>query len=317
MRTALTLSALLILASCSPTQDAVPVRNLPPAAPPPLPAPDDVVAVALPAPVPAAPIPTARLPVGKAEILMLGDSQISFGAGGAYRSFLSELGSSCPDLPGAYAQADAAAIGVRSSALQHWTTTRSDERGVICEVDARFGVNAGSYGVSSSGLSYVQIGADPKYPFCPAGRSALQAVFDTADYDPDLLILSFLGNATDRLQSRSTARADWQRAQAQIPAGVACVVMTTIPSFERGENDRRFRAQDNLALAVMEGGRCSFMAGFTPATRAAFEGNKDFFRTNDAGEVVDARHPTSRSAQRFVDLQKPAFCRAIRQALSK
>lgn len=248
---------------------------------------------------------------------MLGDSQISFGAGGPYRSFLSSLGSTCADLPQGFARADAAAIGVRSSALHHWTTNDASDRDVICKVDARYGVNAGSYGVSSSGLSYVQIGSDPKYPFCPAGRSALQAVFDTPAYDPDLVILSFLGNATDRLQSAATARADWQRAQAQIPPGVACVVMTTIPSFERAENDRRARAQDNLALAVMAGGRCSFLPGFTPATRTAFEGNTDYFRTNDAGEVIDTRHPTSQSAQRFVDLQKPAFCRAIGQALAK
>ena len=282
-----------------------------------MPMPEAVVTtVALPAPVAPAPPPRPEI-TGKAEILMLGDSQISFGAGGAYRAFLSNLGASCAGLPTAFARADAAAIGVRSSALHHWTTSRADQRGVICDVDAKYGVNAGSYGVSSKGLSYVQIGADPNYPFCPSGRSALQAVFDAPAYDPDLLILSFLGNATDRLQSASQAAADWSAAQAQIPSGVACLVMSTIPSFEASENSRRQTAQDNLAAAVRAGGRCAFLAGFTPRTRAAFEGNADNFRTNDAGKVIDTRHPTSASAKRFVDLQTPAFCAAIASALSK
>ena len=317
MRSCLSLALLLILASCSPTQDAMPDEIEVAALPEP-----ETVALPVPAPTPTpAPVPARPAPrpdiTGRAEILMLGDSQISFGAGRAYRAFLSDLGSACAGLPDAFHRADAAAIGVRSSALQHWTTTRADARGVICDKDTKHGVNAGSYGVSGTGLSYVQIGADPKYPFCPAGRSALQAVFDAPAYDPDLLVLSFLGNATARLQSAATARADWAAAQAQIPDGVACMVMTTIPSFETGENTRRQRAQDNLAAAVTAGGRCSFMAGFTPATRAAFEGNKAMFRTNDAGDVIDTRHPTASSAQRFVDLQKPAFCAAIAQALTK
>jgi len=278
MRHHLSLALILTLASCSPTQDAIPIET-----PPIEPAP---IETALPGPVPntiPAPDPTTLpntrpRPTKQARVLMLGDSQISFGAGGAYRSFLSTLGQACPDLPPAYARAQAAAIGVRSSALHHWTTRAPSQRGVICEVDAKYGVNAGSYGVSGSGLRYVQIGADPQYPFCPSGRSALQAVFDTPAFDPDLVIFSFLGNATDRLQSASTARADWQAALAQIPIGVACVVMTTIPSFERAENDRREAAQNNLAAAVAQGGRCSFLSGFTPATRAAFEGNKTHFR---------------------------------------
>lgn len=291
MRLFLTFTALLLLGSCTPQ------RNVP--APP------------LPPSVPAEP----SQPRGQASILMLGDSQISFGAGQAYQRFFSNLGAACASLPIRYGKAQAAAIGVRSTALHHWSTTQADARGALCDVDEKFGVNAGSYGVTSPTLSYVQIGADPVYPFCPAGRSALQAVFETPRFDADLVILSFLGNAVARWQSPATANSDWAAAQAQVPAGTACLVMTTIPSFEAGENARRMIAQENLARAVEQSGRCAFVAGFTPATLAEFEGNKSHFRTDDAGEVTDPRHPTSSSAERFVALQTPALCAAVARAV--
>ena len=278
------------------------------------------------APVPA-PTNTAAAPQGAptsvpqkssgeaAEVLVLGDSQISFGAGAAYTAFFENLAQNCGAVPAGFESADAAAIGVRSTALQHWTARSGAARGVICDVDPTYGVNAGSYGVTSTGRSYVQIGADPNYPFCPANRSPLEAVFDTPAFDPDLLVFAFLGNATDRWQTPATARSDWQAVTAQLPQDVPCIVMTTLPSFEAEVNDRRARAQDNLAAAVAGDGTCAFVPGFTPATRRAIEGNAAFFRTNDAGVVTDPGHPTTASAFRFMEIQKAAICAAVTQVL--
>ncbi len=277
-------------------------------------------AVALPtsAPAPEETIKPTPLPTfDTAEVLVLGDSQISFGAGGAYTAFFANLEQNCGAMPPGFARAEAAAIGVRSTALHHWTARDSETRGMICDVDEKFGVNAGSYGVTSAGRTYVQIGADPNYPFCPTGRSPLEAVFETPKYDPDLVVLAFLGNATDRWQNAANARNDWQTAAAQLPGETPCIVMTTIPSYMGDENDRRSRAQSNLAAAVTGEGTCAFVPGFTSATRRAIEGNAAYFRTDASGAVTDPRHPTASSAETFIDIQTPALCAAVAAVLPK
>jgi hypothetical protein len=250
-----------------------------------------------------------------AKVLVLGDSQISFGAGGAYTAFFGNLARNCGAVPQGYASADAAAIGVRSTALHHWTSRNQPDRGTICDVDPTYGVNAGSYGVTSAGRSYVQIGADPNYPFCPPNKSPLEAVFDVPALTPDLIVLTVLGNATDRWQTGTTARSDWQAAATQLPAGKPCIVMTTIPTYEKDENDRRARAQANLARAVDGSGNCAFVPGITSATRQAIEGNAEFFRTDSTGTVTDSRHPTAASAARFMQIQTPALCAALTQVI--
>lgn len=275
-----------------------------------------VVAVIPPPVVPAQPAsPAPPQNTTPANILVLGDSQISFGAGGAYRSFFSSLGEACPSLPARYGRAEAAAIGVRSTALHHWTASSGSPRGVICDVDEKFGVNAGAYGVTSPNRTYVQIGQNPDYPFCTPAQSPLKAVFDAPAYDPDLVVLAFLGNATERWQSTTAARADWQAAEQQLPADVACLVMTTIPGYDAADNRARTAAQRNLDAAVTASGRCAFVAGLTPATLAAFENNPAYFRTNAAGTVVDPRHPTAASGRAFTDLQSPAICAALTRIL--
>lgn len=300
--------------SCAPLPRA-PQTTAPRAAPAPVvPA---AVAAALPAPVPEpAPAPVA-LPTpprkGPSNILVLGDSQISFGAGGPYTAFFRALAQNCTVADVTFPKAQAAAIGVRSTGLHHWTTTQGDARAPLCALDEKFDVNAGSYGVTSQGLSYVQIGQDADYPFCPAGRAALPAAAQALD--PDLLVLAFLGNAQERWQSESTVRADWAGAEAQIPPQTACIVMTTIPSFEAQTNARRQQAQTHLASAVRTTNRCAFVAGITPATRTAFEGNADYFRTDDAGRVIDPTHPTASSAEAFTRLITPDLCAAVAQAI--
>lgn len=257
--------------------------------------------------------PSAQL----SDILVLGDSQISFGAGDAYRNFFANIGTSCPALGLDRAPIKAAAVGVRSTSLQNWTATAGPARGVICDVDKKYGVNAGSYGVTSSSLSYIQIGQDPAYPFCTAGKSPLQAVFDAPNYDPDMVVFAFLGNSFDRWQSSASAQADWQAASALIPEDTACVVMSTIPAFKPEDNRRSLVAQANLGKAVRSDGRCAFVEGLIPATLKEFEGNKSHFRLRDDGTVRDPRHPSAKSAARFTQLQTPALCSAIGRAVSR
>lgn len=316
-RIPLSLAAGLLIFSCTPTVD-IPLVVAPQTTPSNAP----TTAASVPQVRPVSPsqaplIPQSRPASDRAEILVLGDSQISFGAGGAYTAYFGDLAQKCGAVAPGFARADAAAIGVRSTALHHWTARNEATRGTICDVDPTFGVNAGSYGVTSANRSYVQIGADPNYPFCPSGRSPLEAVFETPKFDPDLVVLAFLGNAVGRWQSATTARSDWQTAVAQLPAGMPCIVMTTIPSFETVENDRRARAQANLATAVRDSGNCAFVPGFTSATRQAIEGNAAYFRSDATGKVTDPRHPTAASAARFIDIQTPALCAALTQVLPK
>ena len=250
---------------------------------------------------------------GKGKVLILGDSQISFGAGAPYAAFFANLGSNCPDIPDTFQQAKASAIGVRSTALHHWTS--KSNRAPICDIDKKYGVNAGAYGVTSAKRTYVQIGQNRNYPFCPKNRSSLQAVFDAPAHDPDLIVLSFLGNAVDRWQSPETAREDWAATARQLPPEVACIAMTTIPSYDAKINAKRQIGQANLARAVNESGRCAFVPGFTPRTIAAFEGNAKHFRTNASGRVIDPGHPSEASAGKFVKLQTPALCAALTRVL--
>ncbi|MEP2920046.1 SGNH/GDSL hydrolase family protein [Sulfitobacter sp.] len=249
------------------------------------------------------------------EILVLGDSQISFGAGDAYRRFFANLDTNCPSLGLDRAPASTAAVGVRSSSLQNWTATDGPARGVICDVDSKYGVNAGAYGVTSPQRSYVQIGKDPAYPFCQPDKSPLQAVFDAPDYDPDLVVLAFLGNSFQRWQSADNTRVDWQAARALIPDDKACVVMSTIPAFKPEDNRLSLVAQTNLGNAVRADGRCAFVAGLTPETLEEFEGNKTHFRLREDGTVRDPRHPSEASAARFTQLQTPALCAAVGRAV--
>lgn len=244
---------------------------------------------------------------------MLGDSQISFGAGGPYRQFLQTLGQSCSGLPPRYSNANASAIGVRSTALHHWTATSAPDRDPVCEVDKTYGVNAGSYGVTSPGLTYVQIGS-ADYPYCASRTTPLQAAIDNRD--PDLIILAFLGNATARWQNPATAAADWAAALAQIPPDLPCMVMTTIPAFDPVENQRRQFAQANLAGAVAPS-RCSFVRGLTTATLQAIQSRPENFRTDATGRVTDATHPTAASAARYLQANQSALCTGLRAALTE
>lgn len=260
------------------------------------------------------------------DVLIIGDSQISFGAGAGHLALFGNLASACGADARQRAQLDhlanarAAAIGVRSTSLVDWTTADRDEQGLICDKDSAFGVNAGVYGIGGDpDLAFVQIGEGVDYPFCTPGQSVMQAMLSEPAYQPDLLVLAFLGNAVDRWATpHGAVRDDLRAALEQIPQGMDCIVMTTAPAFDASVNDRRVVAQDNLRQALESTGRqCSFVAGIRPDTVAATQDNPNFFRRNDAGEVIDRFHLNSDGYADFFTRVKPALCTAVFEQVSQ
>lgn len=256
--------------------------------------------------------PAAERAEGAPDILVIGDSQLSFGAGEAFVDLLGHMAGSCGLAPGA----TTGVIGVRSSSVVSWTGRSRQEKAAICDVDPKWKVNAGAYGtLAQPDRTYVQIGRDPRgqFRFCAPDRSPLQAVFADGYYDPGLLILFLMGNAAQRwAASPDAALQDARALAADLPPGLPCVFMTSAPTYGAREVALRSRAQDNIARALaMTGHRCTFVAGFTPATIRANMGNAAHFRRHASGRVKDPFHPTGAAAERFLSLRQPALCAAI------
>ncbi|MGB8813233.1 MAG: SGNH/GDSL hydrolase family protein [Paracoccaceae bacterium] len=251
---------------------------------------------------------------GAPDILVLGDSQLSFGTGTAFVDLLGDMAGSC----GIDAKASIGVIGVRSSTLTAWTGLTKANKAAICNVDPKWKVNAGVYGTLSQGENpYVQIGRGAQFQFCRAGVSPLEAVFEDGYYRPKLLILYLLGNAADRwAESEALALADVRATMADLPANQPCILMTTAPTYGRKIVALRQRAQDNLERAfAASGSRCSFVRGFTPETIQANMGNERHFRRKKSGEVKDPFHPTEQAARKFLALRRSALCRAAQAQL--
>lgn len=251
------------------------------------------------------------------EILVIGDSQISFGAGKLYLEFFDQLKKEHPKL----AYMETAAIGVRSTSLQHWTTREEGKiKDVICEIDKRWGVNAGVYGIEGNKKrQYVNIGQGDAYQFCKPNKSAFEVMFENGYYKPELLVMAFLGNSADRwAEAPEKALSDVKATMSQIPQELPCIFLTTSPSYDEPTNDIRWKAQANIKRAFEElSSRCSFVEGFTSETIAAAQGNKNFFKTNDEGEVTDIHHPNLDAARMFFELKKSGISRAVLQQLNK
>jgi hypothetical protein len=252
---------------------------------------------------------------GSPDVLVLGDSQLTFGAGVAFVQLLNQMAGECGLAPGA----TTGVIGVRSSTLAAWTGRSRSARGAICDTDPKWKVNAGAYGSLSQGKNpYVQIGKGAQFQFCSTERSPLEAVFHQGYYKPDLMIMFLMGNATDRwADSPAAASQDARAFMADLPPGQPCIFMTTAPPYGKKVVSLRQRAQDNIGRAFAEaGGRCSFVPGFTPATISENLGNAANFRRKPSGKVKDPFHPTEAAARRFLRLQRAALCKAIATQLA-
>jgi hypothetical protein len=244
------------------------------------------------------------------DILVLGDSQLSFGAGVAFTDTLLDMAGRC----GLPAGSSVGVVGVRASSPQSWTATTRRGKWSICGKDPKWNANAGAYGALSPGKNpYVQIGRAAPFRFCGEGRAPLTAVFEEEGYTPKLLILFFLGNSAERWAGdMAAARADARALAATLPAGLPCVFMTTAPTYGSKVVKLRQRAQDNFAAALAaEGRRCAFVAGYTPETVAENEGNARNFRRKKSGAVRDPYHPTEAAARRFLSLREGALCQAV------
>jgi hypothetical protein len=251
---------------------------------------------------------------GAPDVLILGDSQLTFGAGEAFLDLLAKMKGSCglePDMT-------TGVIGVRSSAITSWTGTSKSAKGAICDVDPKWKVNAGAYGTLSQGKNpYIQIGRGEQFQFCQPGMSPLQAVFADGYYAPELVIFFMMGNATERWAGDpGAAQQDVRALMADLPPDQPCIFMTSAPPYKEKAVKERKQAQDNIEAAFAKAGsHCTFVPGFTPQTIAENQGNAANFRQSASGKVKDTYHPTEAGARRFLKLQRGALCAAIGKQL--
>ncbi|MEP4194324.1 MAG: SGNH/GDSL hydrolase family protein [Aliishimia sp.] len=268
-------------------------------------------------------IPAFSFAQKKPDILILGDSQISFGAGEVYLDFFDKIERNCANILSKaqlneLGQRRTLAVGVRSTSLHSWVAREGGAKDTICEVDKKYGVNAGVYGIGGRSVrKFIQIGKEPGFQYCRKNRSAFESVFDVPANAPKLLVLNFLGNAEKRwLESQSVTDADVRQTLQQIPEGIPCIVLTTAPVFSKATNDKRMAAQSRLAAALgKKPGRCQLVKGFTPETRLAIEGKPKFFRRNKNGKIIDPHHPSKAAIKQLTKLVGPKLCKAIATTL--
>lgn len=254
------------------------------------------------------------------EILILGDSQISFGSGPAFLEFFTDIKEHCSpneqqtENLRRLGEMRVGVIGVRSTSIPSWIARKGPAKDTICEEDRKWRVNAGTYGfVNMTNNQYVQIGKGREYQFCAPKKSAFEEMFREDYYNPKLLLLSFLGNSARRwADSKEDAVKDVEEMMRQLPPDMPCIFMTTAPAYSAKIVNLRLRAQKNLMSAFEEtGSRCTFVPGATPETVAANQGNRHFFRLNKSGMVKDPYHPNKRAAKNFFALEMDGICNAI------
>lgn len=264
--------------------------------------------------------PLSAQPFQSPDILVLGDSQISFGSGPVFVDFMSDLTTVCD--PNArqkrslrkLGDMSVGVIGVRSSSLHSWTARSGAAKGSICDVDAKWKVNAGTYGiVNTTDNAFKQMGQGRNYQFCHAGKSPFEAMLRDDYYAPKLLVMSFLGNAARRwADNPDLAVFDVRRLSEQLPTNLPCIFMTTAPAHTKKSGKQRSRAQANIKAAFAKtGNRCSFVEGITAETIAVNQSTPQFFRRNEAGRVKDPYHPNERGARHHLKMRTPALCDAI------
>lgn len=260
------------------------------------------------------------------DILILGDSQITFGAGPAYLSFFSNLRTKCAlRVPSGQMTAlkdlkTVAVIGVRSTALREWASRTRSKKADICDIDPNLRKNAGAFGtVNLKREKYVQMGIGSDFQFCKPDTSPLEAALHKDYYEPKLLVLSFLGNAAnDWAGDPAVALSDVSRTIAQIPADMPCVFMTTAPTFQSAANALRLKSQQNIKAAFAKtGNRCVFVDGITRKSLRILTQDKRNFRIRESGEVKDPFHPTHQGAKRFLKSIQGSICKAIVKSRTK
>ncbi|MEM1350974.1 MAG: SGNH/GDSL hydrolase family protein [Pseudomonadota bacterium] len=268
--------------------------------------------------------PSYADPFVSPDVLVLGDSQISFGSGPVFVEFFSDLEARCSPKPRQkkllekLGERKTGVIGVRSTSLHTWTARSGAAKGAICDVDKKWKVNAGTYGVvNTTGNEFKQMGQGANYQFCTANQSPFEAMLREDYYAPKLLIMSFLGNASKRwAENPDLALKDVQRTIDHLPADLPCIFMTTAPAYTKKVANQRMKAQENIKAAFAQtGDRCVFVEGITPETTEINQTTKAFFRLNASGGVKDPYHPNQRGARHHFEQRGQALCEAIFAAL--
>ena len=270
------------------------------------------------------PLPATADEFKSPDILVLGDSQISFGSGPVFVDFMSDIAASC-NASGRekrklkkLGDMQVGVIGVRSTSIYSWMARKGAAKASICDVDPKWQVNAGSYGVvNKTKNQFKQMGQGRNYQFCEAGKSPFEAMFQPGYYAPELLILTFLGNAARRwADDPALAVADAKRLSQHLPADLPCIFMTTAPAHTTKVAKVRATAQENIKNAFAKtGNRCVFVEGITAETTKVNQSTVAFFRRNDAGRVKDPYHPNERGARHHFKMRGPALCDAIFEVL--
>lgn len=256
------------------------------------------------------------------KILMLGDSQLSFGAGEVVADFFENIKTKCEGVIDQTMLLDelekmrATLIGARSSSLQSWTTTKGWAYDRLCKKDKTWGVNASIYGYGrQKGVPYIQIGEHKDYKFCENGKTPLQVLFEQG-YSPDLLIFNILGNNAKRwAKDPKTADVDVAKFISQAPAHLKCIYMTTLPIHTKRRNDVRVKAQSAIKAAFERAGnRCSFVETLDAKTVSLIQGKNHYFKRKKNGKVKDPFHPQKAAARKVYNLKQNEICQAISKA---
>jgi len=254
------------------------------------------------------------------EILVLGDSQLSFGAGPVMLSFFKNIKKHCGSiidqtpLLEMIEKKRTTLLGVRSTSLESWVTKKGRAWKAMCRKDKTWGVNASIWGFQQKRKThYVQIGEGKKYQFCKKGKTPLEAMTMSGYYRPKLIMFYLLGNGAGRLAGNAKAATrDIERMIEQLPANTACIYMTTLPNYKKRINKTRLKAQAQIERAIaMHGNRCTFVRGMTQKVVAAIQGQSRYFRRKKSGKVKDPFHPDAAATKRVLALTSSALCRAV------
>ncbi|MEO0730685.1 MAG: hypothetical protein AAFY64_09910 [Pseudomonadota bacterium] len=256
------------------------------------------------------------------DIMILGDSQLSFGSGEAFLRFFTNLPKSCAGTGLSRSALDLMAdktvgiMGVRSTGLHTWLSKTRRGKRMICVKDPTGLVNASAYGAARQKQKWVQVGESPKHRFCKPGRSALSELTRPNALRAKLMIFNFLGLSAARWRDRKRLAADLAELNRQLPAETGCLLLTTAPTYRADINAPRLRAQKHLKALLGDGRqRCSYVPGLTSRTVTAMQGNRALYYKHKNGRVKDPYHPNDAGAATFLRLRKRAICSAVSKAL--
>ncbi len=258
------------------------------------------------------------------EVFLLGDSQFAFGAGPTFFDFFRNFSDNC----GAYSNEnwlvdyvdglDVGVMGVRSTSIHSWVARTWKYKKFVCEPDPKWQVNARLYGwANRRNGTYVQLGRAPDFQICRKDQSAIEAMHAAPGNRPRLMLMFFTGNSVHRWAKGKTQTArDLKLLEEQLPRGIACIIMTTVPTYRPIDNRFRKQAQAGLAAAIKAtGSRCRFVPGYTTRSVAAFQGKPQYYRRHRSGKVKDPYHPNENGATTFLRLRREALCTAALESL--